>query len=142
MILPIPKEYWNTVTQDYGIVDCATYPKTCRHIGTDFGTPFGTPLIAPTDCTVTRVGYSTTLGFWCEVKIDDWYMIALHLKARPVVRTYAQGETIGNIGASGKIQGVHSHLEGWTIPRDANAINKRNWNILTFDITSKFKDIV
>ena len=138
MILPLPKEYWDRPTQAYGIVDCVTYPKTCRHIGTDFPTPFGTPIVAPTDCTVTRVGYSTAIGYWCEVKVDDWYMIALHLRERPKTGQYAQGATIGYVGASGKINGIHSHLEAWAVPMNRGALTKSNWNLLTSDILQKF----
>ena len=138
MILPLPKEYWDNVSQHYGIVDCVTYPKSCRHIGTDFPTPFGTPIVAPTDCTVTRVGYSTAIGYWCEVKVDDWYMIALHLRERPKTGQYAQGATIGYVGASGKINGIHSHLEAWAVPMNRGALTKSNWNLLTSDILQKF----
>ena len=139
MILPLPKEYWDNVSQHYGIVDCVTYPKSCRHIGTDFPTPFGTPIVAPTDCTVTRVGYSTAIGYWCEVKVDDWYMVALHLRERPVVGEYKQGTPLAYVGASGKIRGIHSHLEAWAVPMDRGALTKSNWNLLTFDILTKFE---
>lgn len=138
MIPPLPKEYWDNPSQDYGIPDPVTYPQTGRHIGVDFPAPFGTPLIGPTDCEITRVGYSNAIGFWCEVKIDDWYMVALHLKARPKVGVYKQGETLGCIGASGKIKGIHSHIEGWNVPMDRASLTKTNWNMLTFDIRTKF----
>lgn len=137
MILPIPQEYWNNVTQDYGVIDCVNYPKTCRHIGTDFAVPIGTPIVAIKDCEITRVSYSTVLGYWCEVKIDDWYMVCLHLRERPKVGLYTQGQTLAIQGATGRIHGVHSHLEGWTIPRDISRINKENWNTITFDIKTK-----
>lgn len=139
MILPIPQEYWNNVTQEYGVLDCETYPKTCRHIGTDFPTPFGTPIVAPTDCEVARTGYSTVLGYWCEVKIDDWYMVCLHLKQRALVKQYLQGETLAVQGISGRIQGCHSHIEGWVVPRDVTKINKTNWSEFTFDVRTKFE---
>lgn len=135
---PLPEQYWNNPSQVYGVVDCVNYPKTCRHIGVDFPCPVGTPIVAPKDCEITRVSFSTVLGYWCEVKIDDWYMICLHLRERPKVGKYTRGQTLAIQGATGKIQGVHSHLEGWVVPRDVSRINKKNWNTLTFDIQTKF----
>lgn len=141
MIHPIPEQFRNP-TQAYGVIDCVTYPQTCRHVGVDFPTPYGTNLVAPKDCTLTRAGYTRSIGYWCELQIDDWYMVALHLKERPKIGTYAQGEPFATIGASGKIQGIHSHLEGWTIPMDRGALTKSNWNLLTFDITTKLAEVV
>lgn len=136
MIHPIPEQY-RKISQAYGVVDCKNYPITCRHIGVDYGVPINTGLITPKDCVMTRSGYSPSLGFWCELKIDDWYLIAAHLRQRPLTREYKQGEVFGYVGASGRIQGIHSHLEGWVTPRNANMLTKSNWNLLTFDINTR-----
>jgi hypothetical protein len=133
---PLPS--WN-ITQLYGVSNPTLYPQTGHHIGTDFHAPLGTPLTAPLDCVVTRGGYSPALGFWCEMKVLDWYMVALHLKSAPSNRAYKRGEKIAEIGNTGKIQGVHAHLEGWTRPMDRSLLTKANWRQLTFDITNKFK---
>jgi len=138
MNFPLPQEYWGKVTQGFGVLDCINYPKTCRHIGTDFPTPINTPIFAPKFCQITRVGFSGTMGYWCEIKIDDWYMVCLHLRERPKIGFYDSGAILTYSGATGKIQGIHSHIEGWTIPRDINKLTKENWNEFTFDIKTKF----
>ena len=139
MILPLPEKYWNNPSQAYGVLDWETYPQTGRHIGVDFPCPVGTPITALADCTLNQVGSSDALGHWCEVKIDDWYMVCLHLKGQPLQLDYKQGDTIGYTGGSGKIQGVHSHIEGWVNPMDRSMLTKANWMNLTFDITKKIK---
>lgn len=135
---PLPAAIWSKVTQAYGTFDCVNYPLTCRHIGTDFLAPLNTPLTMPVDGAVRRSGYSAALGFWCEVTVDDWFMVCLHLKARPLVGLYKQGQVFARIGASGKEKGIHSHLEAWHEPMDRNKLNKTNWAVHTFDITTKF----
>lgn len=139
MIPPLPTEYWDSPSQAYGVIDWATYPKTGRHIGTDFGTPLNTPHNAPIQCTITRVGYyPASLGYWCEIDMGGWYIIDAHLRERPKVGVYEAGQTYGYTGASGKIRGIHSHIEGWYAPMNRNILTKDNWNLLTFDVREKF----
>lgn len=133
----LPFKEWGLVTQAYGNIDPITYPKTWVHIGTDFKTPYGTEIKMPKDGKVTRVGYSRSLGNWCEVKIDDWYLVALHLMKKPEVRAYKRGETFATVGDTGFIKGVHSHLEGWTRPMDRSLLRKDTWQSLTFNIKTK-----
>lgn len=134
-----PFAEWNKVTQKYGEFDPVTYTMTGHHIGTDFATPIWTEIKAPADCTVTRSGHSYYMGFWCEVKVDSWYMVCLHLQEAPAIRSYKKGETIAVVGKTGMIKGVHAHIEGWYKPMDRTILTRDNWKDLTFDITTKIK---
>lgn len=128
-----------TVTQGYGVPDAVTYPQTGHHIGTDFRAKIGDGVFAPEDCEVTRTGYSSALGYWCEVKLDGWYMVAMHLRSRPTLGRYKQGWLVATIGNTGMINGVHSHLEAWHGPMNRAVLTKDNFRKLTFDITTKFQ---
>lgn len=139
---PLPKEIWNKVSQEYGALDCKTYPKTCRHIGTDFLAPLGTPIVAPKDCEVTRSGFSPAIGYWFEAKIDDWYLVALHCQGTVKKGLYAPGQTIQYVGKTGYINGIHAHLEGWICPRDVSKLNKSNWQQYTFDVKKKIDSML
>lgn len=132
-----PLMNWGVVTQAYGESNPTVYTMTGHHIGVDFRAGKGDGLFAPADCEVTRTGYSKALGYWCEVKIDDWYMVALHLQKEPTTGKYSRGWLIGHIGDTGMIQGIHAHLEAWYAPMDRATLTKANWNKLTFDITTK-----
>jgi murein DD-endopeptidase MepM/ murein hydrolase activator NlpD len=134
-----PLLFWEKalVTQPYGESNPVLYTMTGHHIGVDFRAKKGHGVFAPADCEVTRAGYSESLGFWCEVRIDGWYMVALHLKNAPASGRVKRGGLIGQIGDTGMILGVHAHLEAWYAPMDRSKLTKANWNKLTFDITTK-----
>jgi murein DD-endopeptidase MepM/ murein hydrolase activator NlpD len=130
---------WSKITQKYGEYDPITYVMTGHHIGTDFAAPLWTAIKAPSDCEVTRSGHSHAMGFWCEVKVDSWYMVCLHLQEAPAIRKYKKGEMIAEVGKTGMIKGIHAHIEGWHKPMDRAKLTRDNWKDLTFDITSKIK---
>lgn len=130
-----PIKDWHKVSQVYGVSDSVTYPLTGHHIGTDFAVPLDTPIVMPADGEVTRNGMSPSLGLWCEVKIDTWYMVCLHLGGCVKPGMYRRGDTIAHVGSTGKIQGIHAHLEVWNEPMDRSKLTKSNWSILTKDIT-------
>lgn len=132
-----PLKTW-IITQAYGIEDRKTYPKTGRHIGTDFRAALGTAIYAPHDGKITRTGTSDVLGNWLEFEFANKYMVALHLTHQPVKKEYKKGDIIGNVGSTGKIFGVHAHLEGWNKPMDRASLTDTNWNVMTFDITELF----
>lgn len=127
------------ITQAYGVKNFVWYPKTGHHIGTDYGTPVGTPIIAPTDCTVTRAKTDIHLGNWCEVKVNDIYLVFAHLKSAPILGTRKSGQVIGFTGNTGQSTGPHCHVEGHYQPRDISQITKDNFRKMTFDVTSLFK---
>lgn len=128
-----------TVTYKYGVYDPFNYPITGHHIGTDYRASIGTPLFAPTDGAITRSGYSDALGFWCEVQQDDWYMVCMHLKEQPETRKVRRGEKIGEVGDTGRIYGVHLHVEIWKDSMDRGALTRENWRSLTVDPQGVFK---
>jgi len=128
------------LSQSYGLANSEWYPLTGHHIGTDYATPVGTPIYAPTDCEVTRVGYAkTSIGHWCEVKIDNWYMILCHLNHAPDSGKQKKGDLIGYTGNTGFTKGAHCHVEAWHQPMDRSKLSKATWDKLTFDVTTKFK---
>ncbi len=136
--LPIPEENWNTVTQEYLVEDDHNYPRTGVHPGVDFRGKFGDPIFAPMDGELTNSGHTPTMGFWMEYHMGSDYMIAAHLRTEPKRGFYKRGEQIAAIGATGKIQGVHYHLEGWYAPMDRNKLLDADAvKRLTFDIRTR-----
>lgn len=136
-INPLPFHFF-TPSQNYGVKNEKWYPLTSHHIGTDFATLIGTPVLAPADCTVTRVGtLDKSLGNWAEVKVDNWYMILCHLDSVPFLGTRKAGKVIGFTGNTGFTTGTHLHMEGWYNEMDRSKLNTETWNKLTFDVTKK-----
>lgn len=130
--------HFDTPSQAYGIKNANWYPLTGHHIGVDFPTPVGSAIFAPDDCIVTRVGYlEKSLGNWCEVKIDDWYMVCSHLQSLPPLGERKSGWVIGFTGNTGFSTGPHVHIEGWYNEMDRSKLSQSTWNKLTFDITKK-----
>jgi hypothetical protein len=133
--LPIPEANWQQVTQEYLIHDEVNYPRSGVHPGVDFKGDFGDPIFAPHDGEITNSGHGTELGFWVEYKFDDGYMVALHLRSQPKRGKYKKGEQIATLGATGKIDGTHYHLEGWHKPMDRSLlVNEAAVRKHTFDI--------
>lgn len=132
---PFPQ--WSTPSQAYGVANERFYPITGHHIGTDFPTPVGTPIFAPARCEVTRTGNSpSSLGYWCEVKLHDIYLIFAHLRSRPVTGVREPGWIIAFTGDTGFTKGVHCHVEGWWEPMNRRKLGKNTWRELTFDVTT------
>lgn len=133
----LPFRQWSTPSQPYGVSNPNWYPLTGHHIGTDFPTPVGTPIFAPADCEVTRVGNKpTSLGYWCEVKLDGKYIVFAHLQAKPSVGIIKRGWVIAFTGNTGFTQGVHCHVEGWHEPMNRQKLGPNTWRDLTFDVTT------
>lgn len=114
---PLPY-HWDQVTQPWGNMDTRLYPRSGVHPGTDFAAPDGTPILAPADGTITRSGYTESMGYWVEFKMGNRYLVALHLSTPQEKRAVKVGHTIGYVGRTGSIFGVHAHLEWWKIPMD------------------------
>lgn len=112
---PLP-HHWGKVTQAWGNQDAETYPRSGVHVGTDFATPEGTPILAPADGIITRSGTTEQLGNWVEVKVGNRYMVALHLRETMKPKAISAGYPVGYVGKTGKIAGIHSHLEWWKVP--------------------------
>ncbi|MDR2092161.1 MAG: M23 family metallopeptidase [Azoarcus sp.] len=87
-----------------------------NHQGVDFGAPSGTPVRATSGGEVSFVGYQGGYGNIVVLKHKGNVSTAYaHLSAfAPSLRvgnTVEQGETIGRVGATGRVSGPHLHYE-------------------------------
>jgi len=89
---------------------------TRMHNGLDFGAPLGTPILAAGDGTVERASYFGSFGNYIRIGHRSGIQtIYAHLKGyakgiKPGV-TVEQGQVIGFLGATGRVQGRHLHYE-------------------------------
>lgn len=124
------------ISQGYGGVN-SLYPRTGRHIGTDYAIPIGTPLHAPMDGEVTSAGTSRSLGNFCHFtyKLGDRLIEErwCHLKAVPRLGKYGRASVVAYSGNTGQSTGPHLHREAWHNDVRIDLINKNNWAQLTFD---------
>ncbi|MEI8634239.1 peptidoglycan DD-metalloendopeptidase family protein [Vibrio sp. PP-XX7] len=93
------------------------HPVTGRvrpHRGTDYVAPVGTPIWAAGDGVVIKSSYNQFNGNYVFIKHSNTYMTKyLHLKRRQVKtgQRVKQGQTIGNLGGTGRVTGPHLHYE-------------------------------
>jgi murein DD-endopeptidase MepM/ murein hydrolase activator NlpD len=84
------------------------------HKGVDFAAPNGTPLYATADGVVTHAGWSSGYGRLVKIQhefgIETRYAHMSKLRAK-VGQRVSRGDRIGDIGASGRVTGVHLHYE-------------------------------
>ncbi|WP_087022191.1 peptidoglycan DD-metalloendopeptidase family protein [Thaumasiovibrio subtropicus] len=84
------------------------------HRGTDYVAPVGTPIWAAGNGVVSESGYNKYNGNYVFIRHSATYMTKyLHLKKR-MVRAgdrVRQGDTIGTLGATGRVTGAHLHYE-------------------------------
>lgn len=84
------------------------------HAGVDFAASTGTPLYATADGVVIHAGWSS--GYGRLVKIQHEFGIETryaHLSKLNVTKgqRVSRGDRIGDMGASGRVTGVHLHYE-------------------------------
>jgi hypothetical protein len=127
------------ISQGYGVANSVLYPRTGHHIGTDYMVPENTPILAPGLCAVTKSGNDKALGNWCEIHLNDVYLIFAHLRAVPSLGLREAGQVIGFSGNTGLSTGPHCHVEGWHESRDVTKLTKDNFRQFTFDVTSLIK---
>jgi murein DD-endopeptidase MepM/ murein hydrolase activator NlpD len=109
--LPVP---FVAITQPYGTENWTLYPSTGRHWGLDLRAPLNTPVRAPKDGEVIESGYNDSLGYWLQFFDGKIYHVLPHLQGKAKLGKYKQGQEMQKIGNTGKIKGVHCHLECWT----------------------------
>ena len=84
------------------------------HKGVDFAAPNGTPLYAAADGVVTHAGWSSGYGRLVKIQhefgIETRYAHMSKLRAK-VGQRVSRGDRIGDMGASGRVTGVHLHYE-------------------------------
>ena len=84
------------------------------HKGVDFAAPYGTPLYATADGVVTHAGWSSGYGRLVKIQhefgIETRYAHMSKLRAK-VGQRVSRGDRIGDMGATGRVTGVHLHYE-------------------------------
>lgn len=124
------------ISQAYGVKN-ALYPKTGRHIGTDYPLPRRTSLYAPWDGSVTTAGSHRDLGYYLHFQYtykgvqyeERW----CHLDEMPKVGNYRRGSKVAYSGNTGLSTGPHLHREVWKHDVRVDLITKTNWSQLTLD---------
>ena len=84
------------------------------HKGVDFAAANGTPLYATADGVVTHAGWTSGYGRLVKIQhefgIETRYAHMSKLRAK-VGQRVSRGDRIGDMGASGRVTGVHLHYE-------------------------------
>jgi len=90
------------------------------HKGQDIFATCATPVVAARSGTVTVAKYQSRAGNYAVITADDATSQAyMHLLAPAVVRPgqrISAGQTIGQVGQTGRATGCHLHFELWTAP--------------------------
>lgn len=86
------------------------------HKGLDFGAPLGTPVLAAGDGIIERASYFGSFGNYIRIRHGSGIKtIYAHLKgyAKGISKggRVKQGQVIGYLGATGRVQGRHLHYE-------------------------------
>ncbi|WP_444932329.1 peptidoglycan DD-metalloendopeptidase family protein [Microbulbifer sp. SSSA002] len=89
---------------------------TRMHKGLDFGAPLGTPILAAGDGVIERASYFGSFGNYIRIRHTSGIKtIYAHLKgyAKGINQgaRVRQGQIIGYLGATGRVQGRHLHYE-------------------------------
>ncbi len=84
------------------------------HSGVDFAAGMGTPLYATADGVVTHAGWQSGYGRLVKIQhefgIETRYAHMSRLRVK-VGQRVSRGQQIGDMGASGRVTGVHLHYE-------------------------------
>ncbi len=86
------------------------------HKGMDFATPKGTDIYAVADGVVTISTYSSSYGYYIEIKHKDGTLTRYAHASKLLVSvgdTVKQGEHIAEVGSTGRSTGNHLHFEVW-----------------------------
>lgn len=93
------------------------------HMGVDFSAPEGTPVTAVADGVVTFTGVRNGYGNVVEIDHGNGYMTRYAhnsaIDAKAGDRVHA-GQTIANVGSTGRSTGPHCHFEVWYNGRAVN----------------------
>ncbi|ALC28583.1 MULTISPECIES: M23 family metallopeptidase [Streptomyces] len=101
-----------TITSTYG--QSGAMWSSGQHTGTDFAGAAGSPLKAVHSGTITSAGWSGSYGYRTVLQLEDgteiWYAHQSSIDVS-VGQKVSTGDTIGRMGATGNVTGVHLHLE-------------------------------
>ncbi|MEW2067251.1 M23 family metallopeptidase [Streptomyces sp. NPDC007346] len=101
-----------TITSTYG--QSGALWSSGQHTGTDFAGAAGSPLKAVHSGTITAAGWAQSYGYRTVLQLEDgteiWYAHQSSIDVS-VGQQVSTGDTIGRMGATGNVTGVHLHLE-------------------------------
>jgi murein DD-endopeptidase MepM/ murein hydrolase activator NlpD len=110
--IPMAKDY--RVTSGFGIRNDPFTGQLAMHEGLDFVAEHGSPIVATAAGTVTRSGWDSAYGNVVEVShIEGFTTRYAHLSKRlvEVGQKVQRGETIAQLGNTGRSTGPHLHYE-------------------------------
>lgn len=110
--IPMGKDY--RVTSGFGIRNDPFTGQLAMHEGLDFVAEVGSPIVAAAAGTVTRSGWDASYGNVVEVShIEGFTTRYAHLSKRMVEvgQKVQRGETIAQLGSTGRSTGPHLHYE-------------------------------
>lgn len=104
-----------SISSSYGARLHPILDRKIMHEGVDYAAPVGTPVWAVGEGTVIRSGTSPVSGNHLWIRHDGGYVSRyLHLTSKPLLRTGERAslaQTIGFVGATGRVTGPHLHFE-------------------------------
>ncbi|MET9927551.1 MULTISPECIES: M23 family metallopeptidase [unclassified Streptomyces] len=101
-----------TITSTYG--QSGALWSSGQHTGLDFAGSAGTPIKAVHGGTITSAGWAQAYGYRTVLQLEDgteiWYAHQSSIEVS-VGQKVTTGQTIGRMGDTGNVTGVHLHLE-------------------------------
>lgn len=110
--LPVGKEF--RVTSGFGIRNDPFTGQLAMHEGLDFVAPTGTPVLATAAGTVTRSAFDSSYGNVVEVSHVEGFTTRyahLSLRSAQVGQKVVRGQSLGQLGSTGRSTGPHLHYE-------------------------------
>ena len=110
--IPMAKDF--RVTSGFGIRNDPFTGQLAMHEGLDFVAEVGSPIVATAAGTVTRSGWDTSYGNVVEIShVEGFITRYAHLNKRMVEvgQKVQRGETIAQLGNTGRSTGPHLHYE-------------------------------
>ncbi len=110
--IPMGKDY--RITSGFGIRNDPFTGQLAMHEGLDFVAETGAPIVSTAAGTVTRSGWDSSYGNVIEVShVEGFTTRYAHLSKRlvEVGQMVQRGQTIGQLGSTGRSTGPHLHYE-------------------------------
>lgn len=118
------------ISSDMGMRKHPITGKAAMHQGIDIAASEGTPIYARASGEVIRSGHTPARGNFVELRHDDGSETRyFHMQSRPTLTqgdTVSSGDTLGNVGSTGRATGPHLHYEVW---KDGKALDPRRYSV-------------
>jgi conjugal transfer mating pair stabilization protein TraG len=118
------------ISSDMGMRKHPITGKAAMHSGIDIAASEGTPIYARASGEVIRSGHTPARGNFVELRHDDGSETRyFHMQSRPSLTqgdTVSLGDTLGNVGSTGRATGPHLHYEIW---KDGKALDPRRHSV-------------